>query len=213
MSNDNIIPETFHRDLLTKFYNIDPDTYNPLDPTKDSKGSHQLDSVHVLHNVAARLEDCRALLEDAEDVLNDDEPTKKRKKSSAKIASTTRSLLKVVADATRTSANVVSPTAGSGYAHKREEARMRREAASPNHRMRMIDEFVQNNGLPPATTTSSQHDTTPNMRMLRKRKTKGKSLPTTMPDLPKPTNGTECGIGEFLKIATPYENEVGCVAP
>ena len=62
-------------------------------------------------------------------------------------------------------------------------------------RIVMIDEFVQNSGLPAHSTPRESRVVTPvSTRSARKR------LPSIVPAPPDPANGREYGVGEFLQI-------------
>ena len=107
----------FHDGLLTRYYNIDPQTYNPIDTNKDSIASHQYDRVQQLHNTSSRLTDCSSLLDDAIEILEQQGSSKRSKKEAIKvIKSSVKPTPEIASELTRGAANIVSPIAGSDVA-------------------------------------------------------------------------------------------------
>ena len=88
-------------------------------------------------------------------------------------------------------ANVVSPVAGAMYAHKRAQTRRAKSVRESNlnnpPEVVLINEFVENNGSPKASSTAARKstDSCP-PRSAKKRKWK---LPLVLSEPPKPANG------------------------
>ena len=206
MSTKSSVQEDYGN-YLKDYYGIDAETFCPINTDVDTILSRQLDGTQSLHESSSRLDDSRDLLQEARDVLKDKEASQRRRNEAAKMIDTTlMPLVDVVSYVTRGAANVVSPIAGSAYAHAREETERKRQIARSNQKksakVAMIEEFVHNKGHSPSPTTSSPSNNSTSKITTRTRKRK--ALPTSIPEPPPPADGQSYGVGEFCNVMSKH---------
>ena len=190
--------------FIRSCYDTDPATGDPINQSGNTKVGNRLDGTNNLHEAAMRLVDGNFILEDNLKIMTDPLAKKKDKKVAVRNLKKLGPLLNTAATVSSRAANVVSPIAGTKYAHQRLESMRAKEArVSPqineDARLAKIESFVENEGSPDQSKPQPSKVTPP--KKARPKHQKKRKLPSSLPDPPSPADGKLVyGVGEFLQI-------------
>ena len=103
----------------------------------------------------------------------------------------------IASELTRGVANIVSPIAGSAVAHRRLETERRRDARKSNTQgkktsaLHLVHDYVKNKGLQPVAMSTTSSYSSKATATPRKKSTRKRKLPSSVPDPPPPNNGKD----------------------
>ena len=139
--------------FIRSCYDTDTATGDPINQSGNTEVGNKLDGTNNLHKAAMRLFDGDIILEEILKIMTDPLSKQKDKKSAVRNLKKLGPLLNTAATVSSRAANVVSPIAGTKYAHQRLESMRAKEARmnpqiNEDARLAKIESFVENEGSP-----------------------------------------------------------------